>query len=154
MREEDVPAQHPQAQAEARLPAAHANPSGSRRAASSAREGPQPAVRLTWRSCDRADFRALAARPRRRFEALTLVQAPTTSGAAPAVAWAVGRRAGRAVVRNRIRRRLRAALRNHCALLEPGHAYLFGITNDITRIPFPVLDRMMGELLRPTENRP
>ena len=59
MREEDVPAQQPEAEEEARLPAPHADrravverdpaPSG---------QGPQPPVGLIWRIRDRASFRA------------------------------------------------------------------------------------------------
>ena len=42
----------------------------------------------------------------------------------PRVAFATGRTIGSAVVRNRVRRRLRAAVREHRALLRPGHGYL------------------------------
>jgi ribonuclease P protein component len=151
MREEDVPAQHPQAEAEARLPAPHADESGSRRAAPQAREGPQPPVRLTWHACNRADFRALAGRPRHRCGVLTLACVPRPHGGPAAVAFAVGRRRGTAVARNRTRRRLRAALWRHRALLEPGHAYLIGVTKEITGTPFHVLAAMMEALVRGEE---
>jgi ribonuclease P protein component len=85
---------------------------------------------------------------------LTLARAPRPGDGAPAVAFAVGRRQGPAVVRNRTRRRLRAALANHRELLEPGHAYLIGVTNEITRTPFQVLGAMMAELLSVVRGTP
>jgi ribonuclease P protein component len=125
MREEDVPAQQPEAEEEARLPAPHAQ---SRRASghpASPVEGPRPPLRLIWRVSDRASFRALA-RSRRHRRGVLVVSSVTIGlpDVPPRVAYTVDRHVGGAVVRNRVRRRLRAAVHEAAGLLEPGHTYM------------------------------
>jgi ribonuclease P protein component len=124
MREEDVPAQQPEAQEEARLPPADAFAQRSRRDRAAAIQGSQPPVGLIWAIRDRASFRALTAGARRRRRVLTVTTAPSPSPGPPRVAYAVGRRAGGAVDRNRIRRRLRAVVRDESAALQPDALYL------------------------------
>ena len=126
MREEDVPAQHPEAEEEARLPAPHADARRARGAAAPSLEGPRSPVRLIWRVTDRASFRALASGRRRRRGALTVSCVAVAGNGPPRVAYAVGRGAGGAVARNRLRRRLRAAVQAERAALAGGHAYLVG----------------------------
>jgi ribonuclease P protein component len=129
MREEDGPTEQPQAEQEARLPAADAHegrPGGPPQAAG---QGPFPPVGLIWPIRDRSTFRALArGRRRRRGDVMVSCVAVAPGGDPPRVAYAVGSRVGGAVARNRVRRRLRAATRSHAAALEPGHAYLVGAT--------------------------
>lgn len=123
MREEDVPAEQPEAEEEAWLPGAHALARRASAAAAAAGQGSAPPVGLIWRVRDRATFRLLTAAPRRRRGPIVIAVAAVTAGP-PRVAYAVGRATGRAVVRNRVRRRLRAAVRQSAALLRPGYAYL------------------------------
>jgi ribonuclease P protein component len=124
MREEDVPAQQPEAQEEARLPPAHALAQRPRRDRAAAIQGSQPPVGLIWAIRDRASFRALTTGARRRRGVLTVTTAPSQSPGPPRVAYAIGRRAGGAVERNRIRRRLRAVVREERAVLRPDALYL------------------------------
>ncbi len=125
MREEDVPAQQPEAQEDARIPDPDAYPRGTRRHRASAQQGPREPLCLIWRVGDREMFRALARGRRRRAGALEVSAADVGhAGEPPRVAFAVGRNVGGAVVRNRVRRRLRAASREHSILLEPGRGYL------------------------------
>ena len=146
MREEDVPAQQPEAQEEARLPAPDAHPRGSGGPRPSAREGPSPAVRLIWRVRDRDAFRALAHGRRLRSGCLAVTRVPTAAGP-PRVAYAVGRRVGNAVVRNRVRRRLRAATSAAAATLDPGWAYLLSAGPGSERLPFAQLTQTVHQLL-------
>lgn len=125
MREEDVPAEQPEAEEDARLPSQDAHPRGPIGDPTSARQGPRQPVGLIWRVRDPATFRALAVGRRRRSGVLDVsaVQlGPETEP--PRVAFAVGRPVGGAVVRNLVRRRLRAAVRAQRAVLLPGWGYL------------------------------
>jgi ribonuclease P protein component len=128
MGEEDVPAEQPEAEQEARLPDPHADARRARGDPSPPRQGPRPPVRLIWRVRDRATLRALAAGRRHRRGALAVTVVPTVAGDPPRVAYAVGRGVGGAVRRNRVRRRLRAAVAAEAAALQPGHAYLVSAT--------------------------
>lgn len=146
MREEDVPAQQPEAQEEARLPAPDAHPRGSSGARPSAREGPPPAVRLIWRVRDRDAFRALARGRRLRSGCLAVTRVPAPTGP-PRVAYAVGRPVGGAVVRNRVRRRLRAAVAESRDRLVPASAYLVSAGAGSAELSYPELRGTLAELL-------
>ena len=126
MREEDVSAEQPETEEEARLPAPDAHARGSRRDRSTARQGPQPSVGLIWRVRGRRSFQALARGRRRRSGGLevsvAVLGAPSDP---PRVAYTVSRSHGSAVARNLTRRRLRSAVRANAGLLEPGCGYLF-----------------------------
>jgi ribonuclease P protein component len=126
MREEDVSAEQPEAEEEARLPSPHADARGSRRDPSASGQGPRHPDGLIWRVRDRASFRALAAGSRRRRGVLTVTCAPAGTDGPPRVAYVVGRRVGGAVARNRVRRRLRAVVRAESSALVPAHVYLVG----------------------------
>jgi len=124
MREADLPAESAEAQQEARIPTANADPSRTQRGqdASSARS--RPAVRLIWRVRGHATFRDLSRAPARRQGALKARMLPGDPTAPPSVAFALPRAVGGAVERNRLRRRLRAAIQELDAELVPGAAYL------------------------------
>jgi ribonuclease P protein component len=148
MREEDVPAQQPEAQEEARLPASDAHPRRSSGHRPPPVEGSRTPLRLIWRIRDRASFRALA-RGRRRRQGTLVV---TTSlldrpGDPPRVAYAVDRRLGTAVARNTVRRRLRAAVREHSCTLETGHAYLVRALPGAERATYSELSSTLRAIL-------
>ena len=125
MREEDVPAEHPETDEEARLPHPYAHAWRARSNRSATREVALPPVVLIWRVRGRSSFRALARGRRRRSRGIEVIAArlgaPTDP---PRVAYAVNRSFGSAVGRNRVRRGLREAVRAHAELLEPGMGYL------------------------------
>lgn len=123
--EAHLPAEHPQAQEEARLPPAHAYAGWSSRDPSSSAPGSVPVERLIDRVRKRETFVALVRGERRRRGPVTLART-RASGEHPQVAYRVGRRVGNAVVRNRLRRRLRAAVTENAEGLQPGWAYLVG----------------------------
>jgi ribonuclease P protein component len=139
MREKDVPAEQPQAEAQARLPAPDADARGPRHRGAPSVQGPLPAVGLIRPVRDRASFRAFAAGRRARRGPLGVVVIAGSRPGPPAVAYAVGKSVGNAVVRNRLRRRLRAAVRDERAALRPDRAYL------ITAAPRAV-DLTYGEI--------
>jgi ribonuclease P protein component len=125
MREEDFPAEQPEAEEEARIPHPHAYARRPRGDWSAAREVALPSVRLIWRVRGRSSFRALARGRRRRENGVEVTSAILGAPAdPPRVAFAVNRSYGSAVARNRVRRQLREAVRSNAALLEPGRAYL------------------------------
>jgi ribonuclease P protein component len=125
MREEDVPAEQPEAKEDPRLPAPDAHPRRPSGHRPSARQGSLQSLSLIWSVRDRAMFRAIAHGHRRRSGALQVSAAVlSTRQEPPRIAFAVGRPVGNAVVRNRVRRRLRAAVREQCDLLQPGWGYL------------------------------
>ena len=127
MREEDVSAEQPEAEAQARLPASHAHARGAHSATAPSGQGPDAPLGLIWRIRDRASFRALARARRRRRGVLTVTSVPTPFPTdPPRVAFVVDRRVGTAVARNRVRRQLRMAVRENADLLRPGRAYLVG----------------------------
>jgi ribonuclease P protein component len=133
MREEDVPAEQPEAQEEARLPGAYALARRPGVVGAPPGEGPPPPVRLIWRVRDRATFRQLATATRCRRGPVMIAAVPTAAGP-PRVAYAVGRAVGNAVTRNRVRRRLREAVRAEGERLQAGHAYLVGARPGIHRL--------------------
>jgi ribonuclease P protein component len=124
MREEDLSAEQPEAEEEARLPAPHAQSRRPRGVEEPPRQGPRPPVGLIWRVRDRATFRALSAGPRRRRGPLTVSCVELSSSGPPRVAYAIGRQHGPAVRHNRLRRRLRAAVHAERESLADGCAYL------------------------------
>lgn len=125
MREEDVPAEQPEAQEDPWVPAPDAHPRRPRADRAPPRQGPRPPVGLIWRVRDRAAFEMLARGRRRRIGVLEMRTAVVgTPTEPPRVAFAVPRAVGNAVRRNRVRRRLRAAVRDASAGLHPGHGYL------------------------------
>lgn len=137
MREADVPAQHPEAQEDPRLPAPHADAGRPSRAEGPATPRSRAPRRLIWRIRDHATFEALARARRWRRGPITVRRASSGSPATPPrVAYAVGTRLGGATTRNRLRRRLRAALHECVAELEPGTAYLVAAGPDAVNAPF------------------
>lgn len=152
--ETHVPAQHSQAEEEARLSGADAHRGGSAAAPGPAASRPRPPVGLIGRVRDRATLAALAgARGVRRgpvaVACLTGDNLPARARTAdgPRVAYAVGRRVGSAVVRNRVRRRLRAAVCVHASLLEPGAAYLVSAGPAAARLEYQDLEEAVGAAL-------
>ncbi len=123
--EAHLPAEHPQAQEEARFSPAHALAGRSGSDSGPSAPGSVPVERLIDRVRKRETFVALARGERRRRGPVTLARA-RASGEYPQVAYRVGRRVGNAVVRNRLRRRLRVAVTENAEGLQPGWAYLVG----------------------------
>jgi ribonuclease P protein component len=148
IREAPVPAQHPQAQEDARLPGPHAHSRWAGRRQGPAPPAPVAALGLIRRVRDRATFEALARADRRRRGSVTL-RFVAGAGDTPArVALATDRSVAGAVARNRVRRRLRAAVAAHAGELDPGAAYLFGAGREALTVPFPELARAVVELAR------
>jgi ribonuclease P protein component len=149
MREEDVPAEQPQAEEDSRLPASDAHP---RRARGDRPSPPQESLEplgLIWRVRDRAMFRALARARRCQAGALVVSATEVTNSVEPPrVAYAVNRSVGNAVQRNRVRRRLRAATREHAALLRPGWGYLVRATPAAARVTYRELETALVTTLR------
>ena len=149
MREAHVPAQQPETQEDARVPAPDAHSGGSRGAEGTAEPRPQAPLRLIWRVRDRATFDALARVPALRRGPLWLRSAPVgPDDTPPRVAYAVGRAVGPAVRRNRLRRRLREALRAGAGELRPGYAYLVGARPEAVTMPYRELVTTLEGLLR------
>jgi len=128
MREEDVPAEQPQAEEDPWFPPAHAHPRRSAADRPASGQGSRHPLGLIWRVRDPASFRALARGRRRRSGVLevrtALIGAPSDP---PRVAYAVGRSVGGAVQRNRVRRRLREVMRSQ--QLEAGRGYLVRVVD-------------------------
>jgi ribonuclease P protein component len=154
MREEDLSAQQPEAQKEARFPASDAQSRGSRGRGASASQGTQRPVGLIWRVRDRASFRALAASRRHRRGVLTMTRVGSCPGDPPRVAFTIGRPVGNAVVRNRVRRRLRALSHAHAADFAPGHTYLIGAAPAAATATYHELDEAFSALLVQTASSP
>ena len=148
MREEDFPAQQPQAEEEARVPAAHAQPCRPGGPQEAAPEGALPPVGLIWRVRGRAAFRALSRGRRARSGVVTMVHVDTASQDPPRVAFAVPRVVGGSVERNRVRRRLRAAVAAHADLLSPGAVYLLGATKGVEQITFSEIEARVVDLMQ------
>jgi ribonuclease P protein component len=150
MREENVPAEQPQAKQKARFPPADAVEGRASGAAPSPDQGPLPPVGLIWPIRERSSFRALASGRRRRRGVVMVTSAMVGSPTEPPrVAFAVGRHAGGAVARNKIRRRLRAATRAHAGELEPGRAYLVGVVGSrAAPAPYATLSDSLAAALR------
>jgi len=124
MREADLPAEPAEAQQEARISSADADPSRPQRVEDAASARPRSAFRLIWRVRGHGTFRDLARAPARRHGALRARLLPGDPAQPPSVAYAVPRAVGGAVDRNRLRRRLRAAVRDLESELVPGGRYL------------------------------
>jgi ribonuclease P protein component len=124
MREAHIPAQQPEAEEDARLSPADANPRGPSGAEVPPPAGPQAPRGLIWRVRDRGTFEALG-RATSRAVGPIRVRVVEVEGGAARVAYSVGRGVGNAVERNRLRRRLRAEVWRHREQLRPGSAYLF-----------------------------
>ena len=70
-------------------------------------------------------------------------------GVGPAqVAFAIGKPVGNAVTRNRVRRRLRSAMLEIESDLEPGAAYLVGVTPAAAGATFPDLAQAIATCVR------
>jgi ribonuclease P protein component len=147
MREEDLPAEQPETQQEARFSDSNAQPWGPSSDPASASQGSQSPVGLIWRVRDRASFRALAESRRHRRGVLTMTRVASTPGDPPRVAFAIGRSAGNAVTRNRLRRRLRALCRQHHTDFARGHAYLIGARPGANIASYRDLDDALSELI-------
>jgi ribonuclease P protein component len=149
MREENVPAEQPQAKQKARFPPADAVEGRASGVAPPPDQGPLPPVGLIWPIRERSSFRALASGRRRRrgvvMVTTAVVGAPTEP---PRVAYAVGRRAGGAVARNKVRRRLRAAARAHAGDFDAGSAYLVSVVGSQQIAPYAALSESLHAALR------
>lgn len=145
--EAHLSAQQPSSSQAPRLPAPHADPSGTGDPADAAPEGPRPAVGLIRRIGDRATFDALRRDGRRaRRGAVTVVFLAQDARPGTRVAYGVGRRVGSAVVRNRVRRRFRAAVRALDAErggLAPG-AYLVTARPEAAAAGYAELEASLG----------
>lgn len=146
--EADFPAQHSEAQEEARLPTPDAHPCGPRRDQAPAPSGPGQALGLIRRVRGRENFRALAGARRHRAGPVAIQVLRGDDAIPPAVAYAIGRPVGPAVVRNRLRRRLREVVRARRDLLEPGCAYLLGAGAGAVAMSPAELERAVVATLR------
>jgi ribonuclease P protein component len=147
MREEDVSAEQPEAEEEARIPHPDANARRARGHRSAAREVALPSVVLIWRVRGRSSFRALARGRRRRAPGVEVTTAVLGAPSdPPRVAYAVNRSFGSAVARNRVRRQLREAVRANETLLEPGRGYLVRPSTPL--VSQPELAESVGSVLR------
>jgi ribonuclease P protein component len=154
MREADLPAEPAEAQQEARISSADADPSGSQRVEDAAPARPRSAFRLIWRVRGHGTFRDLARAPSRRNGALRARLLPGDPGQPPSVAYAVPRAVGGAVERNRLRRRLRAAVRDLEAELVPGGRYLLSAgPAAMTTTPAELRDTLRAVLRAARENQ-
>jgi ribonuclease P protein component len=101
-----------------------------------------------WRIRDRRTFRALRADGARRRSgpvAVTALAGDTAPGAAPRLAFAIGKGVGPAVVRNRLRRQVRAHVRG---LDLPAGAYLVNLSPAAARLTGPELRSHVEQALR------
>ena len=154
MREKDFPAQHPQEEEEARVPAAYAQPRRARGAEAPTPQGPRAPIGLTRRVKMGAELRSMSGGRRLQSVALTLLSGATATQGPPRIAFAVPRSVGGSVIRNKVRRRLRAALRFHSGLLTPGSVYLIGARSGATSATYREIEATLGELLeRSAEGR-
>ena len=148
MGEANVPAEHPEAGQEPRVPAPHVDACRPGDTEGTAGEGPAQAVGLIGRLGDRAGFARLRAEGRRtRAGAVTVTFAPGAPDGSARVAYAIGRRVGGAVVRNRVRRRLRAIVAQLDPPPRPGD-YLIGVGPAAAEASFGELRTMVCEALR------
>jgi ribonuclease P protein component len=150
MGETHIPAEQPEAEEEARVPASDAQSRGPRGDSTPSHQGPREPLRLIWRVRGQSSFRALA-RGRRRRAGNLEVRTVAGPGNEPArVAYSVGRNIGDAVTRNRVRRRLRAAVQSHGGRLESGATYLVrarpGAESDTFAELSDTLRAILGEL--------
>jgi ribonuclease P protein component len=148
MREADLPAEPAEAQQEARISSADADPRGPQRAEDAAPSRPRPPVRLIRRVRGHDTFRELARTPSRRRGALGARLLPGDPSEPPAVAYSIPRVVGGAVERNRLRRRLRAALRDLEPELVPGGRYLVSAGPAVSAMSPTELRATLCEVLR------
>jgi ribonuclease P protein component len=148
MREADLPAEPAEAQQEARISSADADPRGSQRAEDAPPSRPRPPVRLIRRVRGHDTFRDLARSPARRRGALGARLLPGDPSEPPAVAYAIPRAVGGAVERNRLRRRLRATVRDLEAELVPGGRYLVSAGPAVSEMSPAELRATLREVLR------
>jgi len=154
MREADLPAEHSEAQEEARFSRPDADPRWSKRAQEPPAARPRPFVGLTRPVRGHETFRDLARSPVRRHGALSVrfvgPDDSTLCGpdvGSPRVSYAIGGKVGSAPTRNRIRRRLRAIVADHDHLLVPGGAYLIGVGPPAVKLSFAQLREALIPLL-------
>lgn len=148
MREADLPAEPAEAQQEARISSADADPRGSQRAEDAAPSRPRPSVRLIRRVRGHGTFRDLARTSARRRGALGARLLPGDPSEPPAVAYAIPRATGGAVERNRLRRRLRASVRELESELVPGGRYLISAGPAVSALSPAELRATLCEVLR------
>jgi ribonuclease P protein component len=148
MREADLPAEPAEAQQEARISSADADPRGPQRAEDAPPSRPRPPVRLIRRVRGHDTFRDLARTPARRRGALGARLLPGDPSEPPAVAFSIPRGVGGAVERNRVRRRLRAALRELEPELLPGGRYLVSAGPAVSQMSPTELRSTLSEVLR------
>lgn len=146
MREADLPAQQPEAQEEARIPDPDAHARRTRGAQVPARSRPGASLGLIQRVRGRALFARLGRAPSRRRGPVS-VRTIAVGDGPPAVAYAISRRVGNAVTRNRVRRRLRTAVVRQVGLLQPGHAYLVGVSPAAAEVTYGELEACLRECL-------
>lgn len=150
MGEANLPAQEPQADADARISRPDEYPGWSGGYQESPAEGSSQAHGLIWTVRGRAGFARFATVRRERRGPLSLAVVPRGEGDhdPPRVAYVVGKRVGGAVVRNRVRRRLRACVRVHRQALQPGASYLIGASPAAAEASFSDLDSALDQLLK------
>jgi ribonuclease P protein component len=148
MREADLPAEPAEAQQEARISSADADPRGTQRAEDASPARPRQAVRLIRRVRGHGTFRDLARTPSRRRGALGARLLPGDPSEPPAVAYSIPRAVGGAVERNRLRRRLRATVRDLEPELVPGGRYLVSVGPAVSDLSPTELRSTLCELLR------
>jgi ribonuclease P protein component len=148
MGETHIPAEQPETEEEARLPAPDAQSRGPRGDSTPSQQGPREPFGLIWRVRGQSSFRALARGRRRRSGNLEVRTAVVGTGQEPPrVAFSIGRDVGNAVTRNRVRRRLRSALRSGMHQLEPGAAYLVRARPGAERSTYPELENTLRAIL-------
>jgi ribonuclease P protein component len=155
MGETDIPAEQPETEEEARIPAPDAQSSGPCGDSTSPQQGPFAAFGLIWRVRGQSSFRTLA-RGRRRSVGVLEVRATVigSDGGPPRVAFSVGRPVGNAVTRNRVRRQLRAAVREHRPKLEPSTAYLVRAAPGAAGASYAALSNTLREILTSLSSEP
>ena len=147
MREADLPAEHSEAEEEARIPAADELPRGPSGVEDTPAARSRQALGLIWRVRGHGAFRDLARAPVCRHGALSARLQRGDPGEPPRVAYAIPRAVGGAVERNRLRRRLRAAIRELEPDLEPGGAYLLSVGPALMRTTPAELRDALGTVL-------
>jgi ribonuclease P protein component len=142
--EANVPAEHPAASPQARVPAPDVDAGRPGGHPQPATQGSPAAVGLIWRVRDRSTLQRVQRTGRRGQSGPVMVRF-VPGDAPPKVAYAVGRPVGSAVVRNRVRRRLRAAartLRADAAL--PDGTLLVRAEPTVTELTFDQVVRHLG----------
>jgi len=148
--EAPIPAKHPQAEQEARLPFPHEHSRRPRCAQVPSPEGPSPPFGVIRSLSDRHSFQRLRASGVRCGRGPIRVVYYTVPGDLVRVAFAIPRSVGGAVVRNRIRRRIKAVL-FELSTSDPGSVpggdYLIRVTAPIDRFDHSALKATIESLL-------